>query len=62
MWIIVFPDNAIDIFLTFMKFIVRKLSAKILDDEEYTSDTQSKPQNVDETVIFVLDQIAKRDL
>ena len=45
-----------------MKFIVRKLSAKILDDEEYTSDTQSKPQNVDETVIFVLEQIAKRDL
>jgi hypothetical protein len=45
-----------------MKFIVRKLSAKILDDEEYTGDTQSKPQNVDETVIFVLEQIAKRDL
>jgi hypothetical protein len=45
-----------------MKFIVRKFSAKILIDEEHACDTQSKPQNVDETVIFVLEQIATRDL
>jgi hypothetical protein len=62
LWIIVFPDNAIDIFRTFMKFIVRKFSAKILMDEEHAGDAQRKPQNVNETVIFVLEQIAKRDL
>lgn len=45
-----------------MEFIVRKFSAKKLDDKEHASNAQSEPKNVDKTVIFVLDQIAKRNL